>query len=377
MSILDGLDPNVVGERLKSSRLMAGITQETAAQKIGVARTTLVAIEKGQRKIRDDELVDLAKLYDVSASSLIKPSVPAAEALIRYRKDLRVRKRARKSQDAVDLLLALSNAAFDLEEMLGEMRLLPPFPSYPIARREIRTQAEDAAMSLRQHLGIGLTPITNIFTLVEIELGMRVFSRPIDSSIAGVYLNDDRLGHCVLLNSNHPITRRNFTAAHELGHAVSLPGHIDIMDTDHTDSPQEERFANQFACMFLMPPRSIRKQFDVYKTQGAFSGYNLVAMAQSFHVSPEAMCRWLEELGLLPQGTYDSIKERGFSPKIDKLSDDKQLKLYLPTRTVLLAADAISSGVLSEGQLLEMFKLDRFELRSIIDAIGCEGATDD
>jgi Zn-dependent peptidase ImmA (M78 family)/DNA-binding XRE family transcriptional regulator len=372
MSVLDNIDPHVIGERLKESRVAAGITQETAAQKIGVARTTLVAVEKGDRRVRDDEFVNLSKLYNVPASSLLNPSEPAAESVVRYRKDLRVQKRAPKSQDAVKLLIDLASAACDLEDLVGGIRVMPAIPSYPISRRDIRTQAEDAAMALRQFLEIGLTPVSNIFSLIEIELGVRVFTRPIDSSIAGVYLNDERLGHCVLLNSKHPIARRTFTATHELGHAVSLPGHIDIFDSDHSDSPQEEKFANQFACMFLMPPRTVRKQFDIYKTQGAFSGYNLLAMADSFHVSPNAMCLWLEELGLLKQGTYDSISERGFSSKPAKMSTESHFKLFLPIRTSLLIADALSSGALSEGQLLKMFKLDRLEFRNIMDAIDYE-----
>ena len=110
-----------------------------------------------------------------------------------------------------------------------------------------------------------------------------------------------------------------------------------------------------------MPPRTVRKQFDTYKTKGVFSGYNLLAMANSFHVSAQAMCLWFEELGLLKQGTYDSIKERGFSPKREKLSPEEHYRLFLPIRTTLLAADALSRGILSEGQLLKMFKLDRLK----------------
>lgn len=377
MSILNSLDPKIIGERLRSARLAVGLNQETAASQIGVARTTLVAIEKGQRSVRDEELVNLSKLYQVPTSSLLKESKPDSEALIRYRKNSRINKHADGTQNAVELLLDLSNAAYELEEDLGELRPKISIPLYPIQKRDIRTQAEDAAMSLRQHLGLGLAPVVSLNSIVEIELGMRVFSRPIQSLIAGVYIHEERLGHCVLLNSNHYITRRNFTLVHELGHAVSKPDHIDIFDQHHSDSPLEERFANQFACMFLMPPRTVRKQFDVYKTKGTFSGYNLLAMASSFQVSPKAMCLWLEELGLLKQGTYDSISERGFSSSPQKLSPEEQLGLYLPTRTTLLAADALSAGVYSEGQLMKMFKLDRIELRRILTPLKFEGAMDE
>lgn len=59
--------PNIrVGERLRLARKNAGLLQEAAAQHLGVARPTLVAIENGQRSIRHSELRDLAALYRVS-----------------------------------------------------------------------------------------------------------------------------------------------------------------------------------------------------------------------------------------------------------------------------------------------------------------------
>lgn len=60
-------NPNIrIGERLRAARKNLGMLQETAAQHLGVARPTLVAIEKGQRPIRRSELRDLAALYHVS-----------------------------------------------------------------------------------------------------------------------------------------------------------------------------------------------------------------------------------------------------------------------------------------------------------------------
>ena len=44
-----------VGERLRSARETAGITQAYAAESIDVARTTLIAVEKGQRRIRQEQ----------------------------------------------------------------------------------------------------------------------------------------------------------------------------------------------------------------------------------------------------------------------------------------------------------------------------------
>ena len=47
----DQIDPRVLGQSLQESRRATGLTQQTVADQMELARTTLVAIEKGERKI--------------------------------------------------------------------------------------------------------------------------------------------------------------------------------------------------------------------------------------------------------------------------------------------------------------------------------------
>jgi len=49
MNLLEQMSPENVGERLRVARENAKFTQEDAAKAIDVARTTLVAVEQGQR----------------------------------------------------------------------------------------------------------------------------------------------------------------------------------------------------------------------------------------------------------------------------------------------------------------------------------------
>ena len=62
------LDDAIVGERLRNARESARITQAESAKSIGVARTTIVAVEKGERRVRTNELQKLASLYGTSES---------------------------------------------------------------------------------------------------------------------------------------------------------------------------------------------------------------------------------------------------------------------------------------------------------------------
>src|SRR5258708_38278 len=64
---MNNLAPAELGERLRGARSGANLTQDAAAAALGMSRTTLVAIEKGQRSVRPEELLAFARLYGVSA----------------------------------------------------------------------------------------------------------------------------------------------------------------------------------------------------------------------------------------------------------------------------------------------------------------------
>lgn len=61
-----------VGRRFRLARDSAGLMQQEAADEIGIARTTLVAIEKGACRARVNEAQQLAKLYGVSVNALFR-----------------------------------------------------------------------------------------------------------------------------------------------------------------------------------------------------------------------------------------------------------------------------------------------------------------
>ena len=58
----ESIDVATLAERLVAARKSAGLTQEEAANHLGVSRPTFIAIEKGTRRPRPDELVKLAEI---------------------------------------------------------------------------------------------------------------------------------------------------------------------------------------------------------------------------------------------------------------------------------------------------------------------------
>ena len=66
---MSNLAPAELGEQLRGARSGANLTQDAAAASLGMARTTLVAIEKGQRSVRAEELLALrASMASVRAN---------------------------------------------------------------------------------------------------------------------------------------------------------------------------------------------------------------------------------------------------------------------------------------------------------------------
>ena len=152
-------------------------------------------------------------------------------------------------------------------------------------------------MELRQALGLGIRPVPDIVTLLELELGVRVFIRRLDSRISGLFAYDEALGPCMLLNANHPRERRTQSAGHETGHLVSPRRSPEILHQHEKENTREERYANAFGRAFLTPARGVMQKFhEVTAGSDRLTRRHIIILAHFFGVSREAMVRRLEEL---------------------------------------------------------------------------------
>ena len=142
-----------------------------------MARTTLVAIEKGQRFVRPEELLALARLYGVSAGRRTSPDALHVDLSAKFRRTQGREASSRWLPKRSPCCNRLATGAVQLEELLGqELRTDYP-PPIRIAPHLVNQQAEDAANNLRVRLGVGLNPIPDLISLLELELGLRIFRR--------------------------------------------------------------------------------------------------------------------------------------------------------------------------------------------------------
>jgi Zn-dependent peptidase ImmA (M78 family)/DNA-binding XRE family transcriptional regulator len=386
---LTTIDPKILGERLRVARRARGFTQEQAADALGYARTTVVAIEKGERRVTTEELIQFAHHYGRKVSELVGQQTNTQPLVPQFRSGPpTARTIATISEtgflEAAEYLEGLAGDYRELEDMCG-MSLPKDYP--PIYRvedsfNEPEELGEEIAQEERARLGLGDAPITDLRALLEEAVGLRIFYYPMASGIAGVFACNDELGGCVGINSRHPSARGNFSLGHEYAHFLTTRYQADVaLDSGGWGRLPTERFADSFAGHFLMPRSGVSRRFSdlTDARKGSPRIADLVQLAHFYGVSVQAMCLRLEELKRVPSGTWDKLKDGGFRPDQARMTlgivKTEENREQLPQRYVLLAHRAFESGLLSEGQLAKKLRTDRVGARLMLEKVA--GVIDD
>ncbi len=367
--------PRLIGQRLAEARKARSITQEVAAEHLGVSRPTFIALEKGERAAKPAEIMKLAALYGRPVSHFVRTAEPVTDFQPHFRASLEKVKPAEVEQlrTAIGEFKVSVENYLDLERrMKAPMRLNYPQPVELNARVNVTELAEDVANLERQRLGLGDQPIPDIRTVLESDVGVRIFFGRLPRTFAGMYLFVDGLGGCMLINSVHPADKQRASIAHEYAHLIvdRYTAGIDYL-TISGRKPANERFAESFAMSFLMPASSVRFRFnEVVNTTGNFQVGDLVKLKHRYSVSMEAMALRLEGLGLLKAGTWELQKEKGLpvreAEKRLGLAGEAKPEAAYPERYKFLAVHAYERGELTEKELANYLRCDIWEARRVI-----------
>ena len=369
--------PVAIGKRLRITRESLGYTQAEIAHFLDIARTTYVSIESGARHLRYNELRDLAKVLDISINSIMRDSAVFVDFIPRFRK---VTSNDTEREKAVETLNKLVSAEVELENLLGIRREISFIPEKPLLKQgDVQLIAENDSVQLRTQLGLGETTIQNLISFLELNLGFRIYVAPLPVKISGLYAFDEVIGPCILINLKHNLNRRNFSAAVELGYFLARRSAVDIVDEEvaHTLERRARKYANTFAAHFLMPTRTVLIKFSTLVAgSGKLTKHHIGALASCFNVSKEALVRRLVEMKLIPQNSWNWFKENGCftdeeEKELDRVhwvsTDVSELDLKYSTQLKLLARNALSNSLISEGQLSDLLDEDRTTLREWID----------
>jgi Zn-dependent peptidase ImmA (M78 family)/transcriptional regulator with XRE-family HTH domain len=379
--VLDTIDPHVLGERLAEARRQRSLTQQQVADELRLARTTVVAIEKGDRRPRAGELVSFAQLYARSVGELTRAegSPNRASFLVQFR--------ALRGEGNSNAAIKRETDIKTFERLCGwyvenEGLVDAPLPrryppTYDVTGTSPERAAEEVAGSERNRLGLGDGPVGELWGILETDIGLRVFAIPMnDGRLAGMFVYTEEFGGCIAVNANHPEERRRWSAAHEYAHFLTnrLKPEITVLEGGRR-SPESERFADAFARHFLMPSAGLQRRFEsIRRSKGKpITPADVLALSHLYRVSFQAMTWRLEELRLLPSGTWERLRDQGFklgeARNLVGLEPLKPELPRLPLRYQALAVQAFLSEQLTEGQLAERLQTDRIGARERIRAL--------
>jgi Zn-dependent peptidase ImmA (M78 family)/DNA-binding XRE family transcriptional regulator len=382
-NILESVDYQALGERLKQARERKGLTQADAAAVLEVARTTLTAIEQGTRRIKAGELITLAQAYGRQVSDFVRARPEIVPFQVQFRS-------VQSTGDLDGEQVRQSIADFEehcqdyleLEAVMDSV-YRPRYPQvYEIDGVQIERIAEAIAIEERNRLGVGDGPFSQLREVLENDVGLRVFYLPLRPSgkISAMYTFNQEMGGCIAINVQHPEERRRWSLAHEYAHFLTQRERPEILPTaGYSRVPLNERFADAFAKYFLMPATGLLKRARARLTEnGQLTVTDVLILANYYAVSVEAMTHRLDELSLVRPGAWIRIQEM----KLPIREAQRELGLApvtgfeetFPRRYLFLAIAAYKQDRITEGQLAQFLRMDRIQLRQFLENIEADSS---
>ena len=379
-NLLDSIDSRKLGDLLQQARKRIGMTQADAAKVIDAARTTIVAIEKGERRLKPSELIKLARAYGRAISDFVRPTPAIEPFAVQFRAACQWHGQEEQSiKPVIERFEQLCRNYLELEQIMAAPMARNYPPVYRSNSMPLEVAAENIALAERQRLGLGDGPLPQLRDILELNVGIRVFYMKMPAKYSEIYSFDEQLGACMAINQSHYEERRRWSMAHGYLHFLAHRHKpvLDFMPTFNGHKqriPESELLAEAFPKYFLMPTSSLLRRFnDLSCAHGTFTTTNLFSLAHYYGVSIEALALRLEGLALLPTGTWDRLRDRGI--KVRKVQQELGLQEsdhrseQLPVHYQHLAIDALEQGKITEGRFADFLEVDRLEARRIAEKL--------
>lgn len=278
---------HVFASRLKSARLVRGLTMEALAHAVGVSKQMVSKYEAAKSLPDSTVLLALAQALDQKPDYFFRPN-RLEIGQVDFRKKSRLPQMEAKA--IAEQVRALLENYLAVEELLG----IPTTFVNPISTCCIDSleSLEEALHRLREVWELGLDPIVNIVELLE---GKEIKVLEINSKsdeFDGLATLANGSYPAVVVNKNYSIERKRFTLLHELAHLL-------LRFPEGMEQKAREQWCNRFAASFLLPEKAMRERFP--KPQSQIALRELELLQQRYGISIQAAVYRLSELDVLPK----------------------------------------------------------------------------
>jgi Zn-dependent peptidase ImmA (M78 family)/transcriptional regulator with XRE-family HTH domain len=280
--------------RLKSARLMNGLTLQGLADKIEnrIPKQSLSKYELG-KVIPDSEMIGI-----LSEALGVRPdyffSSHVLEIDVQENPKLRVfpaKERTRIVEIAKDEL----GRYLELELILGiETQFENPISHISISSQQ---DIEEAAQTLRNTWELGTGPLSNLIELLD-DHHVKVLEIESTEEFDGfcTWVNGKNIPLIVLNKAklNGAPDRKRFTALHELAHL--------LLEVNHHPEKEKEKFCHAFATAMLIPAETLKNELGGKRSKLSFN--ELGAIKQQYGISMQALVFRAKNVGLISDNYF-------------------------------------------------------------------------
>jgi transcriptional regulator with XRE-family HTH domain/Zn-dependent peptidase ImmA (M78 family) len=339
-----------IGERLRRTRLIAGMSQAELGKRVDLDRTMIAKIEAGTRRLGALELTQISGALRVPVGYLLEPLPPVLSrrgSVVDEDFDTEI------AQESGRLEIVLATWLGDLRQLLelGTLRAQPLLVSKRSADSE--GSAREIALWVREVLGCRLDPIDSLVELCE-RAGQFVLVTEVPGEGASVI--DGEIAAAVVSLSGDP-GRRRATAAHELGHLVVGDEYSNDLGV-HASRPEREEVIDAFAAELLLPSQVVTS-IDV--GMSGISRSQLVRLAASYRVSWSLALRQAAHAGVLDQDAQramarirptrsEFLDSLGWAPQPDLES------IRVPPNYAHAVIEAVQRGAITPSRAVELMR---------------------
>ncbi|MBK7300069.1 MAG: XRE family transcriptional regulator [Moraxellaceae bacterium] len=287
-------------ERLKLAQNLRGLSYAEMADVLGYSIPHIKNFLNPKEISHPNQDVQfvIAKKLDLPLSFFEPVELNAFDSeMVNYRSFARVKAKNKNITESYIVLAQQINKYF--EERISNLPSFQPLDIDSIDPLSVDI-CDVAALKLRGEWGVGMLPIRNMLTLLEIK-GIRVFRLPLNvQEVDALSVTIDGQPF-VFLNTYKSAERMRFDAAHELAHIILH--HFDKRATSEyeQDNRVKESEADRFASSFLMPTDAFLKNKPNY-----ISLENMIEYKKYWGVSLAAVNYKLHKLGEITDWNYRS-----------------------------------------------------------------------
>jgi len=341
------MDKVVLGQRLSEARDLAGMTQESVARAVGLDRTAIVLLEKGERNLKVPELVEIAQVLGRPLSYFVEPPVPAAVSR---------RSAPHAAHDSTRALdVEIDQFATDIRGLLG-LGLLPPVVRDENARvPRTHVEAENAAAAFRRQASLDSGPIDDLGRTCE-YFGLYTFAAHLgesgpDGGCVEVTEGGRAVGVAVIIGDDGS-GRRRMTLAHELGHWLFG----DAYDTEA--SLDNEPMINSFAIHFLAPRAGVTRVWSEHSDWSLRD--RALAVGVAYRLSWSATISQLRNIELISYEDRERLSttepRSGDYLRLGLSWNDELEYPYLSPGFIAACLTGYTSSGITEARVLELLR---------------------